>query len=188
MSKTTAADILRERAEARASCRLAHTSNGEGDFYARYGCPCYTCRDALDPTGEEDARLANEEYKTPPRSTPFPMPSEPPKLMRQSASTGTGAGGYYPVEDLRSASVSGTSTTGHLFPSSRAEPDHIADAIASLKLEIAKLEEQQEEVYEQEAERHDEMAALDALWEEYDAKILTLQRVIDTLEGVKTLF
>ena len=54
------AEILAERAAERAACRLAHTPNGSNEFFARVGCPCYTCRDVLDPRGEHDAKSHNE--------------------------------------------------------------------------------------------------------------------------------
>jgi hypothetical protein len=47
--------ILAEREKDRSAGRLAHSPNFNGEFFARHGCPCYTCRDVLDPTGEEDA-------------------------------------------------------------------------------------------------------------------------------------
>lgn len=78
----TSADILNERNRERANGRLAHTPNGYGEFYARPGCTCYTCRDCLDPTGEADATLYNVALLatvTPPTATPpaatLPAPS-----------------------------------------------------------------------------------------------------------------
>ncbi len=71
----TPEDILKQRAMKRNSNMIAHSSNSTGNFFARPDCPCYTCRDALDPTGEEDARIQNENS----------MPREPPKLERQNA-------------------------------------------------------------------------------------------------------
>jgi hypothetical protein len=72
----TPEDILKQREESRKSLILAHSANSSGAFFARPGCSCYNCRDALDPTGEEDARIANEMSL---------MPSEPPMLERQNA-------------------------------------------------------------------------------------------------------
>jgi hypothetical protein len=69
----TPEDILKQRDESRKAFVIAHSANSSGAFSARLDCPCYNCRDALDPTGEEDARIANS------------MPSEPPKLERQNA-------------------------------------------------------------------------------------------------------
>jgi hypothetical protein len=68
-----------------------------------------------------------------------------------------------------------------LFRHSRAEPDHMNDAIASLKLEVNTLRAKQEEVYEKETYSHDEMAMQDQEWNEYDQKIMTLETIIDTL-------
>ena len=62
----TAAQILEERDQQRKAFRLAHTPNGSGEFSARLDCSCYTCRDVLDPTGEEDAKAYNERNAPPP--------------------------------------------------------------------------------------------------------------------------
>ena len=51
----TPEEVLAERQEQRTANVLAHSAKVDGDFMARYGCPCYNCRDFLDPTGEEDA-------------------------------------------------------------------------------------------------------------------------------------
>ncbi len=75
----TAKDILEERERDRQSGKLAHTANIHGDFYARGGCTCYTCRDVLDPTGEIDARERNKANEL------IPPPPPPPKLTRQYA-------------------------------------------------------------------------------------------------------
>jgi len=53
-------EILEQRQKQRQSGILAHSPNNSGLFYPRDGCTCYTCRDALDPTGEEDAKLQND--------------------------------------------------------------------------------------------------------------------------------
>lgn len=74
----TSEEILAERAADAASGKLAHSGNSWG-FSARYGCSCYNCRDALDPTGEEDAAARNK-----------PEPEPEPELEPSSqASTGT---------------------------------------------------------------------------------------------------
>lgn len=57
-SSITAIDILEKRADP-AQNGLAHTPNVSGEFMARIGCPCCTCRSVLDPTGEIDAMAAN---------------------------------------------------------------------------------------------------------------------------------
>ncbi len=72
----TPEDILKQRDESRKAFVLAHSANSSGAFFARSGCPCYNCRDSLDPTGEEDARIANQMSL---------MPSEPPMVERQNA-------------------------------------------------------------------------------------------------------
>lgn len=73
----TAADILKQREEERKAGRLAHSANGDGDFWARHGCSCYTCRDVLDPTGEEDAATAvAASVPRPPTPPPSPSPLE----------------------------------------------------------------------------------------------------------------
>jgi hypothetical protein len=72
----TPEDILKQRAANREAMLLAHSPNSSGDFFARSECSCYTYRDALDPTGQEDARIQNE-INT--------LPTEPPKLERQNA-------------------------------------------------------------------------------------------------------
>ena len=69
----TAADILEQRDASRRAGVLAHSSNQDGDFMARVGCSCYTCRDVLDPTGEEDAREQQELNR--PVRLPSPIPS-----------------------------------------------------------------------------------------------------------------
>jgi hypothetical protein len=82
----TPTDILNDRnAELRAG-RLAHTPNGRGEFYARIDCPCYTCRDVLDPTGEEDAKLHNEALMAALcKQANIPPPPPSPALTRQNA-------------------------------------------------------------------------------------------------------
>lgn len=59
MKMTTPADILAQRAAARARGALSHTYNVDGHIKREVGCPCYECRDFFDPTGEEDAGRAN---------------------------------------------------------------------------------------------------------------------------------
>ncbi len=181
----TPADILKERERCRSSFMLAHSANVDGSFMARMGCPCYTCRDVLDPTGEEDAAAASavnenrEPFSLPPLSLPAAS-----LLPVRSSGGGIGVMGLAPAP-----STSPTSTTGHLssytppplFRHARAEPDHMKDAIASLKLEVNTLRAKQEEVYEKEAHSHDEMAMQDHEWNEYDQKIMTLETIIDTL-------
>lgn len=72
----TAKDILEERETARRAGLLAHSSNSLGLFLARPGCICYTCRDLLDPSGEQDALEANKEMKPSLRvSIPTPRPA-----------------------------------------------------------------------------------------------------------------
>lgn len=73
----TPADILKERDQARAAGRIAHSANSSGEFFARLDCSCYTCRDVLDPTGTEDAKAQNAEL---PR-----LPPPAPPLTRQNA-------------------------------------------------------------------------------------------------------
>ena len=68
---TTPDDILRE--SARASENLVQMPT-------RVDCLCFTYRDSLDSTGEEDAQKPNS--LTPPSHLP---PSSPPKLVRQNA-------------------------------------------------------------------------------------------------------
>lgn len=55
----TPADILAQRAAARARGALAHTYNADGHIKRDVGCSCYECRDFYDPQGVEDARRAN---------------------------------------------------------------------------------------------------------------------------------
>lgn len=128
-NKITAADILKERDEMRKACRLAHSPKADGEFWARVGCSCYTCRDVLDPTGEEDAAAANALLAPPP------------------------------------------------------EENHRGDAIHAVKLLIEQLKKKQDAVYEGEARSHDEMAAQDMEWEEYDKKIEAAQQCLDILEN-----
>jgi hypothetical protein len=153
-SQITAADILKQREEERKACRLAHSPNGDGDFWARHACPCYTCRDVLDPTGEQDAATANATHVTawllgtdekdwPPLATPPPPP--PPAPLEES--------------------------------------NHLEDAIHSLKLLIEHLRKKQDTVYESDTRSHDEMAAQDMEWNEYDTKIMSVEQAIDILEN-----
>ena len=128
-AKVTAADILKKREEERSACRLAHSANADGEFWAREYCSCYTCRDALDPTGEQDAAAANA------RLAPAP------------------------------------------------EENHHEDAIHAVKLLIEQLKKKQDAVYETEARSHDEMAAQDMEWEEFDKKINAAQQCLDILEN-----
>ncbi len=80
------AEILAERAAERAACRLAHTPNGSNEFFARVGCPCYTCRDVLDPTGEHDAKAHNESLMLKMcEEAKIPLPPPSLKLTRQYA-------------------------------------------------------------------------------------------------------
>ena len=67
----TPTDILNERTQARAAGRIAHSANSSGEFFARLDCSCYTCRDVLDPTGEEDAKSRNREISLPPPPPPL---------------------------------------------------------------------------------------------------------------------
>jgi hypothetical protein len=82
----TPEEILAEREAVRKSGRLAHTPNGRGEFYARIGCSCYTCRDELDPTGEEDAKAYNEALMLEVcAKTNIPPPPPTPVLTRQDS-------------------------------------------------------------------------------------------------------
>ena len=137
-TKVTAADILKKREEERKACRLAHSANANGEFFARVGCSCYTCRDVLDPTGEEDAAEANRS-STPETSMP------PPQTTTDST--------------------------------------HREDAIHSLKMLIEELKEKQDAVYDGEPRSHDEMAAQDMEWEEYDRKIMSAEQCLIILEN-----
>ena len=182
MSTITAQDVLNARDKHRKSGVIAHSPNSRGEFMARFGCSCYNCRDALDPTGEEDAARANNQESNKP-SNVLPFSLGPSSSSYPSFNTGIGL--------LRSPSTGGTSTTAHLsllsppplIRASRAEPDHIKDAIASLKLEIEKLKAKQDDVYESEASSHSDMAAQDMEWNELDAKIVHFEKVIQTLEA-----
>lgn len=127
-TKVTAADILKKREEERSACRLAHSANAGGEFWAREYCSCYTCRDVLDPTGEQDAAAANAKLAPPP------------------------------------------------------VVNHREEAIHAVKLLLEQLKEKQDTVYETEARSHDEMAAQDMEWEEYDKKIDAAQQCLDILE------
>jgi len=129
-TKVTAADILKKREEERKACRLAHSANANGEFFARVGCSCYTCRDILDPTGEEDAAAENARMNPP--------------------------------------SPEGT---------------HREDAIHSLKMLIEELKKKQDAVYDGNARSHDEMAAEDMEWEEYDRKIMSAEQCLVILEN-----
>ena len=74
----TSSDILEQRNKARRAALLAHTPNGIGEFTARLNCTCYTCRDLLDPTGEEDAVTANialHPHRLPTLKLSIPQPS-----------------------------------------------------------------------------------------------------------------
>lgn len=110
----TPAMVLAEREEMRKAGRLAHTYDVNGYAKIYEGCDCYTCGDALDPTGEKTAARLNapppqgglqaapsvlpDSFPNPLRhvSTPThkmnplympipPMPASPPKLERQRA-------------------------------------------------------------------------------------------------------
>ena len=82
----TPEEILAEREAVRKSGRLAHTPNGRGEFYARIGCLCYTCRDQLDPTGEEDAKAHNDALMLEIcAEANIPPPPPTPVLKRQNA-------------------------------------------------------------------------------------------------------
>jgi len=75
MNTLTPNDILQQRETARRAGLLAHTPNAHGYFNARLNCSCYTCRDYLDPTGEEDAFQANKSRQLPLKvSIPEPQP------------------------------------------------------------------------------------------------------------------
>lgn len=80
----TPADILKERDEARRAGRIAHSANCRGDFMARLDCSCYNCRDAIDPTGEEDAILRNIQRR---KSLPQPLTVPPLNFSRLRTST-----------------------------------------------------------------------------------------------------
>lgn len=142
-TQITPADILKERDAKRKAGILAHSANARGEFMARLDCTCYTCRDCLDPTGEEDAKVANAP----------PPPPAPPALL---------------------AAASGS----WVAP----PPDHLGDAIHSIKALIEDLEKKQDAVYDEEAKSHSDMAIQDMEWEEYDAKIVALKQALDILE------
>ncbi len=166
MEPVTAADILRNREQRRQALQLAHSPNIMGEFWAREGCRCYTCRDVLDPTGEEDAAAANASNTRP--VTPPPL-STPP---------GDGIGLLTPAPAHLS------SPPPLLRSSSRAEPDFVGDAIASLRMKCEELRAKQDAVYEKETNSHDEMAAQDIEWEELDEMIGKLERAIEILESI----
>lgn len=82
----TPAEILAERDRVRQQGTIAHTPNSSGNFWARDGCGCYNCRDALDPTGEEDAKMQNNALmKAMCNAVGIEMPPSQPTLQRQFA-------------------------------------------------------------------------------------------------------
>lgn len=181
---TTPADILAARRADARSGRIAHTAKVDGSFWAREGCPCYTCRDVLDPTGEIDAEVANT------------LPAAAPPLERQNAfvsyspasaatghSVGTGAGfGYAPVSLTRAATGPalslGASSTGTLVAH-----DSKAELVAALQRHIETLREQQEPLANHEGARgHSEMAMMDQEWEELDVLISELEKTLELLQ------
>lgn len=146
-TQITPADILKERDEKRKAGILAHSANVNGDFMARLNCPCYTCRDCLDPTGEEDAKAANTPSAPPPPSPPMTL--------------------------LAAASGSWVAPP----------PDHLGDAIHSIKALIEDLKKKQDAVYDDDANSHSDMSIQDMEWDEYDTKIMALTQALEILEN-----
>ena len=202
----TPTDILNERNAERSSGRLAHTPNGYGEFYARSSCPCYTCRDSLDPTGEEDAKLHNETL-----SFAIPPPPPTPPLMRQNAicvccEAGHDSEAECTVEPLRPLLLprpphltrqpslgSPTSVMSSLIgiqtPRSVSDPLSIEEQTHHMEMKLQprlckllhsyqKLQEHIEQLNADPSLSHDEMAAYDTWWTEVDSKIATLESLI----------
>jgi hypothetical protein len=202
----TAEDILRQRRTEAAAGRLAHSAKVDGSFMARMDCPCYTCRDVLDPTGEIDAARAN---------APPSLPPPAPRLTRQNANcvlceqqhsqtqgpycaprsvgSGTGAGIGVPSAGISLArapanlsfslgpSATGTGTTP--VASSPIFEEFKKDAaLAALEEYIQVLRNKQEPLANHEGARsHDEMAMMDQEWEELDTLINELERTAELL-------
>lgn len=103
----TPEDILAERQQRRESGILAHTENASGSFYPRGGCTCYNCRDALDPTGELDAKTQNDSImKVMCDAVGIDMPPPQPTLQRQFAACLNCEGQHSCEESCRPHSLS----------------------------------------------------------------------------------
>lgn len=70
----TPADVLKER-EIRA--KILYSPCQDNDIKWRY-CPCFVCRAVWDPTGEEDARLANIQRRKELEAEPETIQEEDP--------------------------------------------------------------------------------------------------------------
>jgi len=74
----TPADILAERA---VRAKVLYSPCQDNDIKWRY-CNCFVCRGVWDPTGEDDARIANaerERHVNPTQEEPIPTSLPPPK-------------------------------------------------------------------------------------------------------------
>ena len=178
-------DILEERQMKRRNGVLAHSANESGTFFAREGCPCYTCRDVLDPTGEEDAKLQNEvTEECRPRTLSLNLPPPSPAKRATAAPTG-----------LISPLVNLVGVGGIVSPRS------ISDASVNLDEQIKVCEEMEAKVVrylerlmghykklealittENEYRSHDEMAAFDTWWSEIDEKLSSTEDLFNMLK------
>ena len=206
----TPAEILAERSAGRAEGRLAHTPNGRGEFSARFDCHCYTCRDVLDPTGQEDAKNYNialiaglceetsisqpsllgalehstaayENHHPPPAALlPIPNLPPPPPITHGQPATSTNSGAMSPL-------------MGILTPRSISEPSGIEDRTLTQEKGLAirlnrmlrmyqQLQAHIEELTDQENLSHDEMAAYDTWWNQVDAKVYAVEKLLKLLE------
>ena len=202
----TAAEILEERNRQRNAGILAHTANMSLIFYPRDGCPCYTCRDALDPTGEVDAKIKNDSL--------IDLPREQPKLERQYATCSSceeqhscetkcnGRPAYLNLPPPSVALRSIAAPSGLISPFiGLISPRSLSDASVTIEDQTQVCEEMETKVkrylkrllkeYEKlqsmietnnSDARHDEMAANDVWWTEVDRKKSSTEDLLELLD------
>jgi hypothetical protein len=199
----TASEILEEREIARSNGTLAHTAKVDGDFMARVGCTCYTCRDVFDPTGEEDAKARNN----------VPPPPPQPKLTRQDAACldckeqHSCSDVCHPTERsqlslpppppaIRQCNYCRLTSDGALSLSPRSTSSdsksieetylemeyHLRRQLTKLASIYEKLQLHIDNQYEIPGIKHDEMAAYDAWSNETEEKQIAVKELLDLLK------
>lgn len=155
----TPSEILSERMEQRSSGRLAHTSRVDGSFMAWMSCPCYNCRDYLDPTGEEDANNKNKEILDVATGL-VALSNQAPPTIRASS----------PIEMARPLTETPPASPVLRRDTVTMERNLVVKLLANLKSQEAEIEREFEALDHIKYNSHDEMAAADQQWEELEKK------------------
>lgn len=182
----TAEKVLEERKKKMMSGTLAHSVKVNDEFYAKLDCSCHTCRNVLDPTGEEDAKLWNAQIletmttkeETRPRGLSLNLPPPSPAVRLTAAPTGliSPLTGIISPRSLSDTSVGLEDQMRICY--------EMEEKVKRYLKRLAKNYEALQVLIDSEKEpgSHDEMAASDTWWTEVDRKKSTTEELLILLE------